>query len=593
MRRKLLLLTVLVLAIAVAIGLWQIQKSGPRRVPPPLRAKADSGLIQHSARFEKGLEKVTDGVWVAIGFGLANSILLEGSDGLIVVDTMTTREEAAAVLAEFRKISAKPIKAIVYTHNHADHIFGADVFVGSGQPIIYAHETTDAIVQQILTALRPIIGTRSLRMFGAALDPHDVVNAGIGLRLGMGPESTTGYVRPTRTFKDSLVEDVAGIRFRLIHAPGETDDQIVMWLPDKKVLICADNFYWTFPNLYTIRGTPFRSLKAWYRSLDLMRDLWPDFLVPCHTRPIKGRDEIQRILTDYRDAIQFVHDQALRGINQGMTPDELAEYVKLPPHLAGAPYLQPFYGKVSWSVKAMFAGHLGWFDGDAAHLQPLPPNAEAGLMARLSGGEDKLRDQARALLTEDQFQEALQLTGYLLRLNPKDQEAQTIRVKALTALAGKEQNPNARNYYLSEALEIREGIVIRETSKPTAAMLHFFPLSAYMDSLAANLDPVASADVNQVVGMIFPDAGEAFTIHVRWGVAEVRARSTKAVEALEPEILVRADSRVFKEMLGRLRGPAVALAGFEYPKGGAIAFGRFLKLFTPGKMKRPFEPYDG
>lgn len=589
MKRTLLLVTAMVLAATVAFGLWHFKKSGVRRSRPPLRAKADSSLVNHNVQFKKGVEKITDGVWAAIGFGLANSILIDGNDGVIIVDTMTTREEAEAVLAEFRKISGKPVKAIVYTHNHADHVLGADVFAGSDRPVVYAHETTDAHVQRVLTALRPVIGTRSMRMFGAALDPQDVVNAGIGPRLGIGPTSTTGYVRPTKTLKDSLEDEISGVHFTLIHAPGETDDQIVVWLPEKKLLICADDFYWTFPNLYTIRGTPFRSLKAWYRSLDRMRDLRPEFLVPCHTRPIRGAEEIQKVLIDYRDAIQFVHDQALRGINQGMTPDELADHVKLPPHLAGAPYLQPFYGKVAWSVKAMFTGHLGWFDGDAANLQPLAPRAEAALMARLAGGEAKLLDQARALLSENQFQAALQLTGHLIRLNPQHAEAKEIRVKTLTALAEREQNPNARNYYLSEALEIRDDFVIRETSKPKAAMLHLFPLTAYLDSLAANLDPAAAADVNQVVGMVFPDVGEAFSIHVRWGVAEVRARPAKEVEALKPDLLVMADSRHFKEMLGGLRQPVVTLAGFDYPKGDAVAFARFLKLFAAPKMKRPFE----
>jgi alkyl sulfatase BDS1-like metallo-beta-lactamase superfamily hydrolase len=240
----------------------------------------------------------------------------------------------------------------------------------------------------------------------------------------------------------------------------------------------------------------------------------------------------------------------------------------------------------------MFTGHLGWFDGDAAHLQPLAPRDQAQLMARLAGGEANLVGQAQGFLSENAFQAALELTSHLLRLNPQNSEAKAIRVKALTALAEMDQNPNARSYYLSEALEIRDGFVIRETTKPTPAMLHVFPLSAYLDSLAVNLDPVASGDVNQMVGMIFPDTGEAFTIHVRWGVAEVRARQPEDLEPLDPETLVMADSERFKEMLAGLSQPLLTLAKFEYPKGSAIAFGRFLKLFAPPEMKRPFEPYQ-
>ncbi len=90
-----------------------------------------------------------------------------------------------------------------------------------------------------------------------------------------------------------------------------------------------------------------------------MRALRPAYLVPSHTRPLQGEQEIASALTDYRDAIQFVHDQTIRGINRGLTPDELATRIELPPHLASSPYLKPFYGTVEWSVRAIFDGYRG------------------------------------------------------------------------------------------------------------------------------------------------------------------------------------------------------------------------------------------
>ena len=413
---------------------------------------------------------------------------------------------------------------------------------------------------------------------------------GIGPQFGMKPDSKLGFVRPTKTFSDTLEAEAAGIPFKLIFAPGETEDQIVVWLPKQKALIPADDFYWAFPNLYTIRGTGFRSLKQWYQSLDTMRDLKPEYLVPCHTRPIVGAERIREILTNYRDAIQYVHDQSIRGLNAGLTPDELAERIQLPPHLAEAPYLQPFYGKVSWSVRSMFTGNLGWFDGDAATLQPLTRKEQAHLMARLAGGEQELGRQARVLLDEKNHQAALELTRHLIQLNPGNAQAKDIRIQALTALGEREQNPNARHYYLTEALEIRDGFVSRSRAKPSPETVERIPLQSFFDSLKVNLDPRASAEVNQMVAMIFPDAQEAFTIQVRYGVAEIRPRSLQELEGLKPDLKVRADSRTWKEMLAKIRNPLTALAGFNYDKGNAIAFGKFLKLFEPPKMKRPFEP---
>ena len=591
-KHRALLLSGCVVVVLIVISFSVYKTKAPTRKKSIAGIKTSADLAEHSKTFKRGVEKVkgTNNIYVAIGFGLANSIMIEGKDGLIIVDTMESRETAASVLIEFRNITQKPIRAIIYTHNHADHIFGAEVFAAGGSPEVYAHETTLYYVNRILSKMRPSISIRSMRMFGNTLDNEGLVNAGIGPYLGIGPDSTVGFIQPTRTFSDTLEAEAAGIEFELIHAPGETNDHLLVWLPGQKVLMPGDNFYWTFPNLYTIRGTPFRSLQQWYRSIDKMRDLNPEILIPSHGRPIVGFGKIRTILTNYRDAIQFIHDQSIRGINMGMTPDELAEFVVLPPHLKNLPYLQEFYGKTSWSARSMFSGNLGWFDGDSATLQPLTRLQQAELMARISGGEDELIKHAKEALENGEYQTALQLTGHLVRLKPNNQQAKDIRVKALTALGEREENPNARHYYLTEALEIRDGFVARETGKPTPKLLHDFPLKGYFESLAVNLDPEASADVDKIVAMKFPDINKAYTIHVRHGVAEIRPRSQKEIDKMEFDIEVVADSKAWKEMLGKLRNSALTLAGFEYEKGNTLAFASFLRMFKPEEPKLPYEP---
>ncbi|HOO37328.1 MAG TPA: alkyl sulfatase dimerization domain-containing protein [Deltaproteobacteria bacterium] len=553
---------------------------------------AATALREHTKIFERGIEKVGDNVYIAIGFGLANSIMIEGDDGLIIVDTMESCEAATEVFAEFRKISQKPVKAIIYTHNHADHIFGAEVFAQGKDIEIYAHETTAYYVERLVSKMRTVIDMRSMRMFGNYLDEKGLVNSGIGPFLAFNSNSTLGYLPPTKTFSDTLDVEIAGIKLQLVHAPGETNDQLFVWLPNQRVMLCGDNFYWTFPNLYTIRGTPYRSLQQWYQSLDKIRDKNSEYLVPSHTRPIIGAEEIETILRDYRDAIQFVHDQAIRGINMGMTPDELAEYVKLPPHLADAPYLQPFYGKVSWSVRSVFSGNLGWFDGDSATLQPLTRKEKAQLMVRLAGSETALLEHAQDALASGEYQTALELTGYLAQLDPDSRPARDIRVKALIALGEREENPNARHYYLTEALEIRDNFIAQADAKPRPKQVHSFPLAGYFDLLAVNLDPYASADVDERVGIKFPDAGEAYIIHVRRGVAEIRPCEYADLDVQEFDIKVVADSKTFKEMLAKIKNPVVTLAGFEYEKGNTIAFAKFLRMFAPPQPKLPYEPFS-
>lgn len=548
------------------------------------KAPESNKLTDLSKEFEKKIYKIADGVYSAVGYSIANCILLVGADGIVVIDTMESNEKANEIWSELKKITNLPLRAIIYTHSHPDHVFGAAFFARHSRPDIYAHETTDLNIRRFLSDTSPIIGSRSMRMFGIFLDEKELINVGIGPSLSLGPNSTLGYMPPTKTFRDRLKTTIAGISIELIHAPGETDDHIYVWLPDKKILMCGDNIYKSFPNLYTIRGTWFRSLRQWYQSVDIIRYLRPEYLVPSHGRPIVGEETIFRIATDYRDAIQYVHDQSLRGINQGMTSDELASYVKLPAHLARSPYLQEFYGKVSWSARAMFAGNLGWFSGDAADLHPLSPAEQAQLMAEIAGGESRLQNQARQYLEKGNYQAALQLSGHLLRLDAQNKKAREIRISALEALAHREFNANARNYYLTEAKEIREKFVAKPVAKLNRELIERLPLSVFFDSLALNLDVVKSANLDKKVGIKFTDTKEDYTISVRRGVAEI---SPYIKDNLD--MLVYADSIRWKEMLARLKSPVTVLPLFKYPKGNAVEFAAFMRNFHAPPMKLPAE----
>jgi len=572
---------VLMKRILIVAACAALAACGGEVPPPPAPAVAPSAaLAEHGKEFRKEVIEVADGIHVAIGYGLANSILLEGSDGFIVVDTMETVEEARTVNADFRKIvGTKPLKAIIYTHNHPDHTFGAAGYVQPGeQPAIYAHEKVNEALDALITEFRPIINRRSLRMYGFWLSDDALGNQGIGPHLALRQGSTLSILRPTRTFKDRVEDTVAGIHFELHHAPGETDDTLFVWLPEKKTLLPGDNFYKAFPNLYTIRGTPYRSPRRWADSLDKIRALRPEVLVPSHTRPLAGADAIQAALTDYRDAIRYVYDQTVRGMNAGLTPDELAGQIRLPPHLAQSPNLQEFYGKPSWSARMIFEGNVGWFDGNPTNLQPLAPGDEARRIAELAGGAEVLGRKLEDAMAAQDWQWALQLSDYLLRLQPDDAPARDARVRALTALGEAEANPNARHYYLMSAIELKEGRSLPDrVALPTPEMLRQMPLAAFFNGMAVNLDGAAAAELTQSVGFEFTDTGEAWTVLIRRGVAEVRPGLTEPLD-----LRVKVPAQVFKETLARLRNPAVSLVkDFEVTQGGKVAFLGFMKLFTP------------
>jgi len=535
-----------------------------------------AGLAAHTREFDKEVIRVTEGVHVAVGFGLANSILIEGEDGVIIVDTMETIEAAQAVRQAFDKITQKPVKAVIYTHNHADHVFGAGVFADRPEIPVYAHETTGPIIDRVVSVLRPILTVRSMRMFGNFLDDAAVVNAGIGRRLALEQGSTVGVVRPNQTFSEKWSGTIAGIAVELIHAPGETDDQIFVWLPEKQVLLPGDNIYKTFPNLYTIRGTAHRDVRKWVASLDRMRALRPAHLVPSHTRPVSGEEDIYSILTDYRDAIAYVHDQTVRGMNMGKSADELAATIALPPHLATSPYLTEYYGTVAWSVRSIFNGYMGWFDGNPTHLAAFSPIEKANHMAALAGGIPALLASAEKAARSGDHQWVLELTDHLRVLDPDNPAVRDLRVRALTALGQAETNPNARHYYLTRAAELGQGLRIGQMGRPTPEMLASIPMERFFDTLTVNLDPEKCLDMEMVVGFVFPDSGDRYSILVRRGIAEIRS------ELVSPcDITVSVNSMVWKEMLAKERNPIATVATECDIDGGRIKFLKFMAMFAP------------
>lgn len=533
-------------------------------------------LIEHSEEFDHPqVIEVTKGIHVAIGFGLANSILIEGKSGNIIVDCMESNEAAQKVKTEFEKINNKPTKAIIYTHNHADHIFGAGVFAGNDNPEIYSHELTNYYIDRILNVVQPIVSSRSYKMFGVSLSEKDHFNCGIGPRLDANENTTRSLLRPTITFKDKLEIEIEGIKIQLAHVPGETNDQLYVWLPEKKVLLPGDNIYKAFPNLYTIRGTPYRDVKQWATSLDKMRYLQPDFLIPSHTQPVKGQQAIEKILRDYADAIRFVHDQTIRLMNKGYKPDEIAAIVKLPAHLAASPYLKEVYGRVDWSVKNIFNGYLGWFDGDVSTLLPLEEKDRAEKMIALVGGEKEMKNKIKNAFEEKEFQWVLELTNYLLELNPKDKTAINLRYESLIQLGEQQLNPNARNYFLSQAAELN-GKNINLNVKRTKAMVNAIPINAIFEALAVKTNPEKSEKYNKKAVFNFTDSNTQWTIHLRNGVTEIQPFAME-----NPDLKIKTTSSIWKEIASKIRNPKLEIArGNLKIEGGLKTFGEFMGMFS-------------
>ena len=418
-------------------------------------------LKDRSEHLKPVVTKVSESVYCASGFSPANITMIVGTDGLVIVDTGMFPDHARAALAEFRKVSDLPVKGIILTHGHGDHTGGAAAFIEEGKerPAIFARSPFNSEGSMFRGGGVTINGLRGARQGGFLLPPEKRINNGIAPAV-YPPKDRNIFIgsppQPTDIFRDGRKKiSVGGVDLELVAAPGETLDQLYVWFPKERVVFTGDNFYRSWPNLYAIRGTGYRDVRKWIRSLDGMIREKPAHVVPGHTRPIVGEAQATEVLRNYRDAIKHVFDKTIEGINKGMTPDELVGYVELPEHLRELDYLREYYGNIEWGVRAIFAGYLGWFDGNPTHLFSLPPVEEAKRMAKLAGGEGALRAAAKAAMGEGDAQWCAELCDHLLRLHPTDQELRDLKADALEALAEKLITATGRNYYLTVAQQLR------------------------------------------------------------------------------------------------------------------------------------------
>ncbi|MBF2755655.1 MAG: MBL fold metallo-hydrolase [Gammaproteobacteria bacterium AqS3] len=543
----------------------------------PLEVPADPALSQHSDEFRREIIQVTDRVYVAVGYALANSILIVGEGGNIVVDATESPEVARALRVEFDRIAPAPLAGLIYTHNHGDHTFGAGGMVGSDQPEVLGHEDTEALVRRVVGMLNPTLSRRAARMFGSSLNGPAFENAGIGPELKLSPNRDIQFLPPTQTVSDRLEVTIAGVRMLLVHAPGETDDQIYVYLPDDGVLLPGDNFYRAFPNLYTIRGTPYRSLEGWTASLDAMIAHKPEHLVPSHTRPISGAEQIAEALTQYRDAIQFVHDQAVRAINSGASPDSLLE-LELPETLAESPYLQSFYGRPGWSARAVYSGYLGWFNGNPTGLDPLGEAERAENWVRMAGGVDALVTEAMRAWSKAEYRWILHISDAVLQVAPEHQTMKTLRSNALVRLGAASSNPNQRHYYLVAAQQMNSpgaGVL-----PPNEALLERIPMEDLLRILRVRLDPEKAAGVDVTVRLEFDDGG-VFDMQVRNSVLVVHSEK----KLRSPDVVVKGSRRDIKLVLGGVKNviAATTISGeLTIERGSRVSLLNFLTLFASG-----------
>ncbi|MBX3421717.1 MAG: MBL fold metallo-hydrolase [Pirellulaceae bacterium] len=438
--------------MASQIGVYSMRSYGISWLLLMMTAVAPAVAVGQLRGEKPELVRVTDQVYCASGYALGNTMFVITSDCVVVIDTTESPDAAQAALRALQQITQLPVRYIIYTHFHGDHINGAIAFrprdKSSLNIIAQANHDRELFRFQ---ALRNYNRRLNAIQFGAGLKHKDVT-----LELALDPNRPTiGYMRPTMTFDAEYKFEVGGIPLELYHTTGETDDHLMVWLPQQRVLFPGDLYYHSFPMLSSPMKHD-RPVIQWAESLERMAKLEPEFLVPSHTQPLQGTPLIKETLGHYAQAIRHVHDETVRCINQGMSLAETRTQVQLPEHLAKKPYLAERYGRVAWSVNGIYRQYTGWYDMFPANLNPGQPMELHKEIVAASGGPLALLNHAQQAQEQGRLQLALELLTIVLNADLSNTRARVQAASVLRGLAEQSTNNVERNVYLLAAQEHEE-----------------------------------------------------------------------------------------------------------------------------------------
>lgn len=356
--------------------------------------------------------------------GIANAYLVTTSEGDVLVNTGLP-SEAPEIHSRFERASANPLRVIVFTQGHPDHVGGWSELTGPGVETIA--QANHADVREYWRALHPFYAGRIARLWGL-IRPDELAAA-------LPPEADV-----TTTFIDSHALTLGGRYFEFYAVPGgEATDALVVWMPGERTVFVGNLLGPVFghvPNLYTIRGDKIRSAQAFLHSVDRVIALEPDVLITGHDR-FEGAEEIARTLRRVRDATAYLRDRTIEGMNAGRSLWELMETVTLPDDLA----LPQLHGKVSWIVRAVFEEYTGWFRFESTtELYDVPPSAVWSDLVELAGGLDGLIERAREHVGAGRPLEALHLVE--MTGPGADHSAMIVKRDALQLLLGRSGDEN-------------------------------------------------------------------------------------------------------------------------------------------------------
>ncbi len=501
-----------------------VQGDAPASVNPSLWRQAQLNNIH-------GLFKVVPGIYQVRGYDLSNMTLIQGRNGWIIVDPLTTAQTAAAALALARKhLGDRPITAVIFTHSHADHFGGIHGVLPKDSetppvPIIAPEGFSEEAISENLLA-GPAMGRRTYYFHGVPLQRNASGHVDNGLGKGT-PGGSVGFRMPTVIVEHTPQEmEIDGVKFVFQNAPqSEAPAELTFYLPDFKAWCGAEIVSHTLHNLLTLRGAKVRDAVKWSGYIDEAMRRFADMEVvfASHHWPVWGNARALDYLAAQRDVYRYIHDQTLRLANHGYTPREIAERLKLPATLRGRFANRGYYGTVRHNAKAVYQFYFGWYDGNPANLDPLPPEEEATKYVTAMGGSEKVIALARGAHDAGDDRWAATLLNHLVFAEPANRSARELLATVYDQLGFRAESGIWRDIYLTAAHELRtemRGSVA--DPRRVAALLADLPVDRFLESMAVRLNGEDADGKRYTFNFVFTDVRETHIVEIENAVLHHR-----------------------------------------------------------------------
>ena len=554
-----------------------IQGDAPDTVNPSLWRQAKLNNI-------RGLFKVSDGIYQLRGFDLANTTLIKGETGWILVDPLTTLETTSSAMAFAEQhLGVITLSGVIFTHSHIDHFGGVLALIDPEQaatgnlPIIapagfMAESTSENIIAG------PAMARRGSYMFGNGLERSATghVDSGLGKQVVYG---STSILPPTVVIdKPRVSMRVDGVDFDFFNMPGsEAPAELTFYLPQHRAFCGAEVLSHVMHNVLTLRGAKVRDALLWSdyigQSIDRLDEV--EIFFNSHHWPTWGHQRIITQMQQQQDMYKFIHDQTLRLANLGFTPREIAEKLELPKSLAGNFHLRGYYGTLSHNSKAVYQHYFGWYEGNPAQLNPLPPAESALRYVEFMGGSQTILERATESLSLGEYRWVVELLNHLVFAEPDNSAAKSLLAEAYLQLGYQAESGPWRDIYLSAARELTEmrseGYYDPAFAK---AFLEQVPLDQFMKALTVRLDADKAESERLVLNVFFTEQQTNYVLTVRNSVMHYQQKPPEA----DADASIALSKQLFVNILiGQVAVPEL-LTSDELKVEGSVL--RLLKFFS-------------